>query len=234
MHWLHLRRHADNSQNDKTRKVEFRKRQQRRIFWGCCYAESGQHRCHQISVNCLFHVMMSLPKGCVDWLVGTSLHDMFCILIPRYKESSPPPPVHNHIKKDNFFHVCTCFSDDMMAVNDSMCQCVMKWSRRTGGKDFSSWDGTVTVSWWGLELSVELCCVLPWSTDTFPPSSSRLGTHGTQHFCPTAQVFTHTQHNTKTGSVQGCGQKQVWKYFSPIFFMKSILFIDNFLEHSMM
>ena len=76
--------------------------------------------------------MMSLPKGCVDWLVGTSHHDMFCILIPRYKESSPPPPVHNHIKKDNFFHVCTCFSDDMMAVNDSMCQCVMKWSRRTG------------------------------------------------------------------------------------------------------
>ena len=154
---------------------------------------------------------MSLPKGCVDWLVGTSWQ---VNKIPRIVSACCS---QSHQERHFLCVYLFFWWYDGSEVSDSE---GALWNGRDGqgGKDFNSWDGTVTVSWWLLELSVELCCVLPWSTDTFPPSSSRLGTHGTQHFCPTAQVFTHTQHNTKTGSVQGFGQKQVWKYFCQYFY----------------
>ena len=57
-----------------------------------------------VAFSMLCHFLKVVSIGCLVH------HDK----LTRYQESSPPV-VHNHIKKD-IFYVCTCFSDDMMAV----------------------------------------------------------------------------------------------------------------------
>ena len=176
---------------------------------------------------------MSLPKGCVDWLIC----DWYIMtsFFPNTKIQRIVSPCSCCSQSHQEIHfLCEYLFFwwyDGSAVSDSE---GALWNGRDGqgGKDFNSWDGTVTVSWWSrsFQWSFAASCLGP--QIRFHPAAADSAHTAHSIFAPQRRSL-HT-HNTTPKQVP-C-RASVKNKFENIFaniFMKSILFYDNIWEHSM-